>query len=319
MTPLKLWRQRQISATALHFSEISSNAVRGERREGEVVFLSLFWSPWTDYKELLWCRRQSAGTSEKNYHFTPQCGLKDRQHVTSLNLSVMREMFGALSFLSGLFQAWPRNSLKLKYRDSWYQIFIRLGSTDWLQMEKSICWSRNVISSAISSALSVEMFSVEGATGGFSSSLRLSLLVAPSSFFSSRSSCVAALCSAGSRLELQTMSSRKRVVRYLRREPSKSWLCLVIQCLSTESTLIVAAEWVMDILRFADSLKDSLSDCWSLSRGLWDPAVAAANACAALLELDLEVNTDGISLKMCFGGYFYIFWWFWGRGKPLVF
>ena len=92
-------------------------------------------------------------------------------------------------------------------------------------MENNICWSRKVISSAISRALSVEMFSCEGTSGGFISSRRFSLLWLASSFFRSRRSCVAALCSAGSRLEVQTMSSRKRVVRYLSLEPSKSWRC----------------------------------------------------------------------------------------------
>ena len=97
--------------------------------------------------------------------------------------------------------------------------------TDWLQMENRICWSRKVISSAISSALSVEMFESEGTNGGRISSSRFSLLLPASSFFRSRRSCVAALCSVGSRLELQTMSSRKTVVRYLSLEPSKSWSC----------------------------------------------------------------------------------------------
>ena len=92
-------------------------------------------------------------------------------------------------------------------------------------MENRICWSRKVISSAISSALSVEMFESEGTTGGRISSSRFSLLLPASSFFRSRKSCVAALCSVGSRLELQTMSSRKTVVRYLSLEPSKSWSC----------------------------------------------------------------------------------------------
>ena len=148
-------------------------------------------------------------------------GQSGRQSVTSLNLSDMREMCGALSFLSCLFQAWPRNSLWM----SGLQIINLINcynSTDWLQMENSICWSRKVISSAISRALSVEIFSSEGTSGGFISSRRFSLSLTASSFFRSRRSCVAALCSAGSRLELQTMSSRKTVVRYLSLEPSKS-------------------------------------------------------------------------------------------------
>ena len=45
----------------------------------------------------------------------------------------------------------------------------------------------------------------------------------------------------------------------------------------------------MEVLRLAESEKDSVSLCPSL--GLSEPAVAAANASAALLELDLEVKT----------------------------
>ena len=89
-----------------------------------------------------------------------------------------------------------------------------------------------------------------------------------------------------------------------------TWPCLVTQCLSTDSTLMVAAELVMDIFLLAASRNESLEAFWSMkqwtrilrslsqsfifltifgrSRGLLEPAVAAAKATAAGAKLDLQ-------------------------------
>ena len=103
------------------------------------------------------------------------------------------------------------------------------------------------------------------------------------------SSCEAALCSAGSSVRVQRMSSRNSIVRFFRWWlPSKSchntthvliklsiisdkatWPCLVTQCLSTDSTLMVAAELVMDIFLLAASRKESLEAFWSMEPEFW--------------------------------------------------
>lgn len=140
-------------------------------------------------------------------------------------------------YLSCLVYSTPGPGTRCELNHYNMRTLVRLDSTHWLQMEKSICWSRKVISSAISRALSVEMFSMEGTRGGFISSCRMSLLLPASSFFRSRRSWVAALCSAGNRLELHTMSSRNSVVKYLSLEPSKS--CRSVGCHCSAGQVVV--------------------------------------------------------------------------------
>lgn len=63
-------------------------------------------------------------------------------------------------------------------------------------------------------------------------------------------------------------------------------VCLVTQCLSTLSTLMVETLLVMEHFRLAAS-RNSISLRMVGSGGLPEPAVATANATAAFAELDL--------------------------------
>ena len=189
------------------------------------------------------------------------------------------------------------------------------NSSDW--METKILWSRYVIPSAISRALRVSIVSLDGLVGGESKTSRSTLFLFDSwSLVIMAKSWDAALCSAGNNVVLWTNSSRNSVVICMSLASlSKSWLCLLIQCLKTFSTLIVAAVEIIDslFLRFpwggkffpmsAPTTDGSLlvpldpGTEWlimfimtGLSGGLLEAAVATAKAEAAEAVDDLRAD-----------------------------
>jgi len=127
--------------------------------------------------------------------------------------------------------------------------------------------------------------------GGVNNFFRSILLLSVSSLVSNRRSWVAALCSAGSRLGLQLISSKNSMVKLFNFwSISKSWSCLDTQCLRTFSTLIVAAVDITDSFRlFLSRQRLSLAG----SGGLLEAEVAMANAVAAV---DVLLLNSGLIL-----------------------
>lgn len=130
--------------------------------------------------------------------------------------------------------------------------------------------------------------------GGVSNFFRSILLLSVSSLVINRRSWVAALCSAGSRLGVQLISSKNSMVRLFNFWSfSKSWACLDTQCLRTFSTLIVAAVDITDSFRLFLSRQRLSFTNGSLSGGLLEAEVAIANAVAAV---DVLLLNSGLIL-----------------------
>lgn len=125
--------------------------------------------------------------------------------------------------------------------------------------------------------------------GGLRSFCRSTLRLSGSSLQINLNSWLAALCSAGIRFGLLTMSSRNSIVKFRNWWlSSKSWACFATQCLRTLSTRIVAAVDITDSFRRLRSRQEPLRllpSPWrpgGLSGGLLDAEVAIANAAAAV-------------------------------------
>lgn len=153
------------------------------------------------------------------------------------------------------------------------------------------------------------LLSIQLTKGGFRSFFKSILLVSVSSLVISRSSCPAALCSAGNKLGLYCISSRNSMVSFLSLwSSSKSCACFETQWRRTLRTRIVAAVDITDSRRRFFSRQEPLllSPRLSIPRpvprsgGLLEADVAIAKAVAAVDVLLLKLTFRMINRSRLF-------------------
>ena len=194
-------------------------------------------------------------------------------------------------------------------------------STYWLLMENNICWSKKVISSAISSALKLERLSVEGNWNDHDHRIETVSFVPQEAseshwdwfcFFhfsspprgAARRSYVPPVTVWTSR-QFPPGNLQSNFLILSHQSPDRAWWSSVAKhskpsCWRRSLTGIFSAllsEWRFCVL-FCDVLLHQFT-IWSWrSRGLLEPAIATAKARAAVLELDLQWSNIHLNVNM---------------------
>ena len=269
-------------------------------------------SPWTGDTGQWWCLTRSAGTSVHSWLRRGHSGLYTHLIEADWHEVNVRGPHRLVSFIPILAEELTRWNFTMGGI---------IQSTYWLLMENNICWSKKVISSAISSALKLERLSVEGNWNDHDHRIETVSFVPQEAseshwdwfcFFhfsspprgAARRSYVP-LVSVWTSRQFPPGNLQPNFLILSHQSPDRAWWSSDAKhskpsCWRRSLTGIFSAllpEWRFCVLCCVVLLHQFTIWSWR-SRGLLEPAIATAKARAAVLELDLQRSNIDLNVNM---------------------